>query len=151
MVRIIKLPHTSPEVDRAFARVALQEAQAHSLEVLALLPRKFFRLWFGMSLEMNRVFALVPQNRWAKTFVYILQGGLLLFAGYGILRVRHSKLAIFPLVAVVAYTALVHTLIIATLRHSMPLVPVLMLFATIGIGDIGSRCAKRLGDTRHGT
>lgn len=123
------------EEDRAFTLAALDEVQAHPLETLGLQFRKFFRFWFS-------IYTL--QNRWAQIYIYGLQGTLLLFALYGILRARQAKLALFPVLAVCAYLPLVYTLILSTLRYSMPLVPVLMLFAAVGAGDIVSRLARRL-------
>lgn len=126
----------SYEEDRAFTLAALHGIQAHPRETLGLWVRKFFRFWFSI---------YVLKNRWAQIYIYAAQSLLLLFAAYGVLRAQQTRCNIFPLVAVIVYVILVHTLIIATLRYSIPLVPVLLLFATLGVWDAVSRLAPRLG------
>ena len=131
----------SYEEDRAFTLAALHSIQAYPRETLGLWVQKFFRFWFSI---------YVLKNRWAQIYIYAAQGLLLLFAAYGVLRAQQARCDIFPLVAVVVYVVLVHTLVIATLRYSIPLVPVLMLFATLGVWGAVSRLAPRFGCTLPG-
>lgn len=123
-----------PAQDQAFARVALKDAISHPMASLILFGKKTFRFWFSI---------YMTKNQHAQVFVYLLQGILLFFAAYGILRTRQNQPAAFIPLAVIIYTALIHSLIISSLRYSIPLVPILMIFATAGLWDAGHRIVGR--------
>lgn len=110
--------------DRAFARAAVQELMAHPFDTLRLLIKKFFRFWFNIFL---------PQNRWAQTAIAIGQTVFLSCAMYGIglawQRAPAARIVLIP----VLYLALAHTVTFATLRYSIPVVPLVTLFATFGL------------------
>lgn len=119
-----------PDVDRAFAHAAIEEMMESPLDAMGLLLRKFFRFWFDIYL---------PENRWAQPIIYVVQSVLLLLACYGVLVAMRSKVPVTELLAPIMYLALMYSLIVSTLRYSIPLTPILMLLAFVGVADIGMR------------
>lgn len=114
----------TPELDKVFLRKALEEMREHPLDTLALMVRKFGRLWFRISLF---------ENRWAQTYVYIAQSILLAFAVYGTVQGLRSRRPLFPLLATLLFFALIHSIIYATLRYSVTLMPLVSLLAANGV------------------
>ncbi len=123
-----------PGLDRAYARAAIEEMMASPLDALNLLVRKFFRFWFDIYL---------PENRWAQSVIYLFQAGLLLLAGYGLFVGVRSKVSTLALIAPMVYLAGVYSLVVATLRYSIPLVPILMLLAVVALFDLAARLGVR--------
>jgi hypothetical protein len=128
-------PNITPEIDRIFAQAALREIRSHPLETLGLIVKKFFRLWFDIYL---------PHNRWAAYYVWLLQGSLLFLAGYGMFRARQVGRSLLPFVSVLVYITFAHTLIVTTLRYSLSLAPILMVFAVFGLWELRSRLGCRI-------
>jgi hypothetical protein len=124
----------SYEQDQAFKRAAIKQIKTYPVSQIILLGKKFVRLWFSI---------FSSSNKHAQPIVYLCQGSLLLFALYGAIRAKKSVPATFILFAVVLYTILIHTLIVATLRYSIPLVPILMIFAMVGLSDLWCRIFKK--------
>ncbi|HEC07134.1 MAG TPA: hypothetical protein ENJ12_09790 [Thiolapillus brandeum] len=115
------------EEDRAFMRNAMESVASHPRESFILTLKKLYRFWFDI---------YAPENKWAQLFAIIMQGGLLLFAIYGAVRLLLLGHPVHLLLAPVVYLMLMHSLVISTLRYSMPTVPVLSLLAVAGLGDL---------------
>jgi len=128
------------EQDQAYKRAAFQEIMTQPMSEFILLGKKFFRLWFS-------VFSY--SNQYAQVIIYFFQGSLLLFAVYGGIMAKKKTMPVtLILLIVVFYTTLVHTLVVATLRYSIPLVPILSIFAMAGLWDAGCRVVEMFGDIK---
>lgn len=125
----------SYEQDQAYKRAAFQEIKTHPMGQLILFGKKFFRLWFSI---------FSASRHYAQGIVYLFQGSLLLCAVYGAIRSKKTMPATLILLVVVLNTTLIHTLIISTLRYSIPLVPILTIFAMAGLWDAGHRIVGRI-------
>lgn len=115
------------EEDRAFMRSAMESIANHPWESFTLTFKKLYRFWFDI---------YAPENKWAQLLAMIMQGGLLLFAVYGTVRLLLQGHPVHLLLAPAVYLMLMHSLVISTLRYSMPAVPVLCLLAVAGLGDL---------------
>ena len=129
-----------PGVDRAFRSAALEELKSHPLESLALMARKFFRFWFSI---------YQIENRWAQSWIYIAQGLLLSLALYGFLQAYRANIVIFPFIIVILYMSLAYTVIVATLRYSIPLIPLLINFAVFAAATIMTETKRKAYNRRN--
>ncbi|NNL99309.1 MAG: hypothetical protein HKO62_01075, partial [Gammaproteobacteria bacterium] len=129
----------TPDVDRAFAREALREMKAHPAETLVIVSRKVVRLWFSI----GRL-----KNQWAQGYVALVQGALLTLAGWGIVIAWRRGLQLWPLLVPIGYVTAVHALTFSTLRYSIPLMPLVIMFAVFGALDLCARVLGRLAIER---
>lgn len=120
----------TPEEDRALLQAGLNQMLSHPGSTLVLWGKKFYRFWFDI---------FWPQNRWAQGYVIAMQGVFLGLACLGWRRALKEKLSVWPVLLPVAYFTAIYVVTSATLRYSVPLAPLLMLFAAIGLCDILSR------------
>lgn len=132
--------HIEPGLDRAFGSAALEELKSHPLETLALMARKFFRFWFS-------VYQI--ENRWAQSWIYIAQGLLLFLTLYGFLQAYRANIVIFPFIIVILYMSLVYTVTLATLRYSIPLIPLLINFAVFAAMTIMTKTKRKAYNRRN--
>jgi len=128
----VNLPY---EVDKAFRREALREMARDPLGTAEVMAIKAWRFWFGI----QRI-----HNRWAQPLINIAQGGLLLFAALGVISALRRKIMMWPLLASVFYLYAIHVVTYGALRYSMPVVPILMVFAAAGMLDLCARAAGPL-------
>ncbi len=131
----------TPEEDRALLRAGLNEMLSHPGSTFVLCGRKLYRFWFDI---------FWPQNRWAQGYVIGMQSVFLGLTCLGWRRVHKEKLSVWPVLLPVAYFMTIYVLTSATLRYSLPLAPLLMLFAAIGLCDIVSRILARTKVLRVG-
>lgn len=113
----------SPKLDRAFSRAALDELTEDPVGFGTLLVRKFFRFWFSVFL---------PENRWAQLYVSSFQALFLGLSLAGVVVCRGNWDRIVPLLVPIGYLMLLHTLTFATIRYSIPTVPIMTLLAVVG-------------------
>ena len=111
------------EEDQAFIQAAWREIASHPFDSALLTVRKFFRLWF-------RIF--LPDNRWAQSYIVVFQILFLSFAVLGVMEARRQGGVVFPLLLPVAFLTLAHALTFATIRYSIPAVPIITLLAVVG-------------------
>lgn len=117
----------TPEEDRALLRASFHEMVSDPGSTLILWGKKFYRYWFDI---------FWPQNRWAQGYVIAMQSVFLGLACIGYFRVLGEKLPAWPVLLPVAYFTAIYVITSATLRYSLPVVPLLMLFAVVGLCDI---------------
>ncbi len=112
--------------DRAFGRAAWQEIASHPFDSGLLIIRKFFRFWF-------RIF--LPENRWAQSYIVVMQTLFLSFAVLGILEARRRGGILFPLLLPVVFLTAAHAVTFATLRYSIPTLPIMTIFMLAGVRE----------------
>lgn len=110
--------------DKAFGRHALVAMRAEPVRTLELFARKFFYQWFDLYLI---------DNRFAQRQLFVLQGALLILAGWGLALAWRARITVAPLLLVIGYFIALHTLVVSTVRYSVPLVPLLALLAALPI------------------
>lgn len=91
---------------------------------LGLMTRKLWRFWYSVFL---------PSNKRAQITIAFAQTTLLLLAGMGTYFAIRRKRHIFALAAPIVGLTLTHTLLNATLRYSVPLLPQIMILAAYGM------------------
>jgi 4-amino-4-deoxy-L-arabinose transferase-like glycosyltransferase len=123
-IRSATLPiNITVEEDQAFIRAAWREIASHPFDSALLTVRKFFRFWF-------RIF--LTDNHWAQSYIVVFQTLFLSFAVLGIMEARRQGGIVFPLLLPVAFFTLAHALTFATIRYSIPTVPIITLLAVVG-------------------
>ncbi|MDH5738775.1 MAG: glycosyltransferase family 39 protein [Nitrospira sp.] len=120
----------TPEEDRALLWAGLSEMVSHPVSTLILWGKKFYRYWFDI---------FWPQNRWAQGYIIAMQSVFLGVACIGWWRVRKEKLPVWPVLLPMAYFTAIYVITSATLRYSVPIAPLLMLFAGVGLCDLYGR------------
>jgi 4-amino-4-deoxy-L-arabinose transferase-like glycosyltransferase len=121
----------SPEDDRRFMHAAIAAAWQEPVHAAMMLLRKGLTyFWFDLYL---------PENRWGQGYVLVLQVILLSLALVGFLGAlvlgREAVIVALP----IGYLWLVHTLSIATLRYSIPLIPLLCVLAAFTVAQFNQR------------
>jgi 4-amino-4-deoxy-L-arabinose transferase-like glycosyltransferase len=124
------------EEDRAFLRAAWMEIASHPFDSGLLIVRKFFRFWF-------RIF--LPENRWAQPYIVSFQTFFLSFAILGIMEAKRREESLFPLLFPVLFLTGAHVLTFATIRYSMPVVPIMTIFMVVGLREVVRGLNERLG------
>jgi 4-amino-4-deoxy-L-arabinose transferase-like glycosyltransferase len=117
----------SLQLDRAFIKAALDEFIADPVGSGSLLVQKFFRFWFSVFL---------PENKWAQWYISAFQTLFLGLSLAGIIACRGDWDRIVPLLLPIVYLTVLHTLTFATLRYSIPTVPILALLAVVGASHL---------------
>lgn len=120
----------TPEEDRALLRAGLHEMVSNPGSTLIIWGKKFYRYWFDIFWQ---------GNRWAQGYVIAAQSVFLGLACIGYLRVRREKLPAWPVLLPVAYYTAIYVITSATLRYSLPVAPLLMLFAVNGFSSLQER------------
>jgi 4-amino-4-deoxy-L-arabinose transferase-like glycosyltransferase len=116
----------TPEMDRRFWAAAMEGLADDPMGSIGLAGRRALRLWFS---------AYTPaMRRWNGALV-VMHGSLLLLAAWGAVRLMGHDRTIWPLVLVVLYTWGLHTVVVATARYSVPVVPLLVVLACAGLSD----------------
>lgn len=110
--------------DRAFGRQALAAMREHPGRTLELFARKFVYLWFDV---------YQTSSRSAQAQVIIFQGGLLALAAWGLALATRRRVPLSPLLLPIGYLVVLHTLVVSTLRYSVPLGPLLAILAAFAL------------------
>jgi len=107
---------------QAFSKAAVNYIEAHPVEVFRVAAKKFVRYWnvIPNAAEFGGWYAFVS----AATF-----GPIIVLAIVGLLRQRREWRTLMPLLTIVAYFTLLHTLTIASLRYRLPIEPILIVLA----------------------
>jgi hypothetical protein len=94
----------------------------HPADVARVALKKFVRFWNVVpnAAEFGGLYAAIS----AASF-----GPVLLFALAGLLRMRRHWRALAPMLVIVAYFSLLHTLTIASRRYRLPIEPLLIALA----------------------
>jgi 4-amino-4-deoxy-L-arabinose transferase-like glycosyltransferase len=108
---------TDPKGDKIVANVALDNYQHHPLDYMKRSGINFLTFWYLGETDLKSIVLL------------ILQVPLLIFAMFGLVKGRKTKIPLAPIVTFLIYFVLVYAMIYGIGRFSAPLVPVLMLFA----------------------
>jgi len=118
-------PRLVPEVQGAFAEAAWAEFRSSPWGFVSLLGRKFGRLWFEV---------YGPTRQWLQPLVIPVQAVFLGTCLAGLYIGWSSRGVPLGLVLlVVGYFAVLHTLMVATLRYMVPLIPVMSGFAALAL------------------
>jgi len=117
----------SPENDRNFAGEAFKEIRQSPGGFVQLLIRKFFRFWFSI---------FHPSHKKFEKFLVVIQSAILIPAGVGtgVSLKKHKPIA--PLLMVILYYVGLHTLTVATVRYSIPIMPYVIILAVYGLLEL---------------
>jgi len=105
-----------PEVQSAFAEAAWAELRGSPWGFVTLLGRKFGRLWFEV---------YSPKRQWLQPLVIPAQAALLGMCLVGLYLGRSSRAPLGLVALAIGYFAVLHTLMVATVRYMVPLIPVM--------------------------
>ncbi len=108
---------------KAFQRIAFNQIQDNWYELAKISLHKIYRFWF-------EIYHL--DNRWARTYIFLMQLVLLSFAVCGGGIAWRNKIDTFPIVTTIVYFTLLHSVSISTLRYSVPLIPLVSIFSAAG-------------------
>jgi 4-amino-4-deoxy-L-arabinose transferase-like glycosyltransferase len=125
----------SPEADRAFFKAGVEGILLHPLQTSWLMVKKMVRLWFAI---------FFPGNRWAQIPIAISQLILLGLATFGVYCSLVNGHSIFAPLTVVAGLSITHVVFNATLRYSVPLLPIVFMLASYGLVEF----FRRISTTR---
>lgn len=122
--------------DHAFSLAAWREIASHPFDSALLTVRKVFRFWF-------RIF--LPDNRWAQPSIVLFQTVFLALAVMGMLEARRQGGILLPLMVPIIFLTAAHALTFATIRYSIPALPVMTLLMTVGLRVVVHRLNERWG------
>jgi len=128
--------HISVPEDDAFLKAAWREMVSHPFGTALLTTRKLFRFWFKIFL---------PDNRWAQSYITLFQTFFLGVAVLGLLEAKRREIPVFALILPVIFLAVVHALTFATIRYSIPTVPVMTIFMSVGLQVAVRRLNEKMG------
>jgi 4-amino-4-deoxy-L-arabinose transferase-like glycosyltransferase len=115
------------EEDHAFLVAAWQEIASHPFDSMVLTGKKLFRFWFSIFL---------PANRWVEPYLIVFQSIFLSLAALGMMKAYRQGVDLFLLLPPVVFLMVATTLTYATIRYSIPLVPVMMIFMVTGLQEV---------------
>jgi 4-amino-4-deoxy-L-arabinose transferase-like glycosyltransferase len=119
--------------DREFGREALASMRAHPGHTLQLFARKFTYLWFDVYQIDSRI---------AQRQVIVFQAALLGLAAWGLLLAARRRVPLCLFLLPIGYFIGLHTLVVATVRYSVPLVPLLAILVAVAV-EPGARWLRR--------
>lgn len=127
-----------PVEDAAFMKAAIAGALENPIGAIELVAKKFVRFWYSI---------YMPENQWAQGYIIAIQVMFLSVVAAGIVLAFRTGLglAVAPMLAAIAYLNLMHSATFATLRYSMPLTPILILFGSFAVVALATRLAGRFG------
>ena len=128
--------HITVAEDHAFFLAAWRELVSHPFESALLTVRKVFRFWF-------RIF--FPDNRWAQSFLVLFQTVFLALAAMGMLEAKRQGGILLPLMVPIIFLTAAHALTFATIRYSIPALPVMTLLMTVGLREVVHGLSERWG------
>ena len=128
--------HISPDLDAAFKDVAVKEIISDIPGALILVVKKMGRLWFSI---------FRTTNQWAQIYVYFLQVPILLFALIGVMSLWRRNVKTAGLWLPILGLTFFYGLIVSTLRYSMPLMSVVLLFSAQGVVIVFPSLFARIG------
>ncbi len=114
----------SLENDKKLYNEAIGNMIRYPKETAILMFKKAFRLWFSVfSFKMKKYQLLVT----------ILQALVILPAFYGIILSFKNKIRIGPLIIILLFFQILFTVFTATVRYSIPVMPIIISFAVYGL------------------
>lgn len=126
----------TPEEDRAFLHAAWREIASHPVDSAMLAVRKFFRFWFSIFLS---------ENRWAQSYIVIFQSLFLAFAVLGMMEAKRRGGTLFLLLPPVVFLTVVHAVMFATIRYSIPTLPIMTILMVAGLREVVREINERFG------
>ena len=146
------------EADLALAREGLRNIAQHPGTYLGMSAKRFGRFWIGS--HSNSYVELRPsfhQSLQARTYgVFAAKLGLLginlsiLALGvWGAIRVRSLEGGGLAALLLILYKVAVHTMLFATPRYQVPIMPFVLLFAAGGLATVMDRRWGALGIARR--
>jgi 4-amino-4-deoxy-L-arabinose transferase-like glycosyltransferase len=96
--------------------------------------------WLRSDRSLSGLVALTRGNSfWPKLLIYVLYYGALLFGLVGMWRTRRSWRLALPLIGFIAYTTLIHLILLALPRYLFPTMVFWVVFAAAGIAGLRKR------------
>jgi 4-amino-4-deoxy-L-arabinose transferase-like glycosyltransferase len=123
----------SGEASRKLLAEGIRNALRQPFATVLLSFRKIHRFWF----------AYVGGSRGVQPVVYVLQAGVLLPAGLGLLLAVRRRKRTLGLLSVVTYFTLLHMAATSNVRYSFPLLPHVLLFTATGLLWVAQRFRPR--------
>jgi len=117
------------EADKAYSSEAIKNILNNPSGYSRLCVQKFERFWFWIPGGVE-VLKPYPKIKWGVTIVYCL---VLLSAGLGLwVGLRENWRDKLPLLAIILYFTIMHTLLFAIPRYRLPIMPYVLIFAVVG-------------------
>jgi len=120
----------SPEADQAFLKAGIDGILSNPVQTGWLMTRKLARFWLAI---------FFPKNKWAQVPVAIAQFALLALATFGAYRAAVNGRDISAPMAVLVGLTMTHVVFNATLRYSVPLLPIVSMLAAYGFLELYRR------------
>lgn len=117
MIQATHAGETIIEKDRAFYDAAWEQVQSNPLKAGEMMLRKCWRFWFVSAAQRERVAS------------FVIQAVYLALAGIGLYRRWPWSRDVGLMVALAGYVMVLHALSYADLRMSLPVMPLLCVFA----------------------
>ncbi|MBU1626633.1 glycosyltransferase family 39 protein [bacterium] len=141
------LEKTEVDMDKELMRRAIKimkENPGHSLKIFM---ENFLDFWFNLSFfNEKRYIRYYPVGGEMFSFSYTIlffNGFIITFAILGVSKLRSKWTFDFTLLlAFIAYFNLLHMFFICYVRHSMPIIPYMMMFASFYLTSRADRTAK---------
>jgi len=115
------------EEDHEFFVAAWREIASHPFDSVVLTGKKFFRFWFSIFL---------PANRWAQPCIIVFQTVFLSLAVLGMMKSHRQSVGLFLLLPPVVFVTVATTLMYATIRYSIPVLPVMTILMVVGFLEV---------------
>jgi len=115
------------EEDHEFFVAAWREIASHPFDSVVLTGKKFFRFWFSIFL---------PANRWAQPCIVVFQTVFLSLAVFGMMKAHRQSVDLFLLLPQVVFVSVASTLTYATIRYSIPVLPVMTILMAAGLQEV---------------
>lgn len=132
------------ELFKKLSSESLKNLKGHPFIYAKLSAKRFFRLWLGSHSNsfygLNESFSdVLREARFGifavKTAMFIVNLAIILFGAAGILIARHflKKQAILITLLPVIYLTILHTFSFSTPRYAVPMMPIVIFFASLAI------------------
>jgi 4-amino-4-deoxy-L-arabinose transferase-like glycosyltransferase len=133
LAKVFRIAWGSGRNSRILFRKGIENILTQPVDSAFLWVKKFFRFWFNFTGEDGRII---------QDVIIILQLLILLPALMGLYFCIRNRLNILPIMLVIGYFILLHTLATANVRYSIPIIPYIILLAVYGMENL--KCLKCL-------
>lgn len=117
----------APENSILFLKATIENIKSKPNEFVKLTFKKFLRFWYSI---------FHPKVKGFQVWVTILQLGILIPGFFGVYRAVKNNKNVFPILMIILYLVIIHTITSSTLRYSIPIMPYMVLFATYWFSEI---------------
>lgn len=121
------------ETEKELQRLALREIMENPLAYVGKAFLKMGKLWYH---PIGAIRTLPRYSQTLANFLIIAYYIMLLLALGGIVRVRHKFRSALPLIAVIAYFTIIHSLLYVVNRYRVAALPYVIIFASYALSQV---------------